>query len=169
MIITIEELKQLQILNRAIEDQQERLQNVRDLMYVRSPNLNGMPHGSGSHDRIGETIPAVVDLEKRISEELEELQKLKAKVETWISEQPARIRLIARLRFLDGLSWEAVTDEVFRDSPDSKTSDAVRMSFMNHLKAANRKEIEKQKRRTNTMSLYAELESALQGMTQEQR
>ena len=132
--MTFEELEQLQSLRGLVEHERERLRKLRAAAGIKSSSLTGMPHASGIHDRIAENIPEAVDLEAEILEQLAVLEEKKNRIESWIRSQPVKIRLIATLRYIDGLTWNATADEIYKESADPKSEDAVRMYFKRHLK-----------------------------------
>ncbi len=132
--VTISELEQLQSLRSLIERERERVKKLRAAAGIKSPSLSGIPHTGGVHDRISENIPDAVDLDAEISKQLEELEERRNKIETWINQQPVKIRLIATLRYIDGLSWNETADEIYKNSANPKSENAVRMYFKRHLK-----------------------------------
>ena len=132
--MTFEELEQLQALRGLVAHEREQLKKLRAAAGIKSPSFSGMPHGSGVHDRIAENIPEAVDLEAEIVKQLQELEERKNRIETWINQQPAKIRLIATLRYVDGMTWNEVADVIYSSSANPKSEDAVRMYFKRHLK-----------------------------------
>ena len=72
-------------------------------------NLTGLPHAPGYKNKLGNLIPAIMDL----SETIAILENRKAQTETEIqaficSIPEFRVRTLFSLRFLEGLSWRAV-------------------------------------------------------------
>ena len=132
--MTFKELEQLQALRGLVEHERERLKKLRDAAGIKSPSFSGMPHGSGAHDRIAENIPAAVDLEAEIKEQLAELEEKKNRIEEWIRGQPVKIRLIVTLRYIDGLTWNETAMEFYKDSWEPKSEAAVRMYLKRYLK-----------------------------------
>ena len=134
-MVTIEDLKQLQILRKAIQYQECRMQEMEDSLGLRSPSLSDMPKASGARDKIGDIVPEIVDQYYKIQQERDELRAREQAIETWIGTQPIRISLICRLKFLEGKSWQEVAD--FLDSGSGKvTADSVRMTLYHHMKQA---------------------------------
>lgn len=131
--MTFEELNELPALRRLIEIERKRVKKLHDAAGIKSPSLTGMPHGSGVHDRIAENIPAAVDLESEIQEQLAMLEEKRDRIESWIQKQPMRIRLITTLRYIDGLPWCEVADEVYRESLSPKSEDAVRKCLRRYI------------------------------------
>ena len=127
--MTFEELEQLQSLRSLVDHERERVRKLRAAAGIKSPSFSGMPHASGVHDRIAENIPEAVDLEAEIVKQLAELEERLNRTEEWIRMQPTKIRLIATLRYVDGLTWNETADEVYKDSANPKSEDAVRKYF----------------------------------------
>lgn len=131
--MTIEDLKQIQTLKKAIQYQENQLESMRDSLGLHSPTLSDMPKAPGAKDKIGDKVPEIVDKYYEIQKQVEELRSQEKALETWIDTQPIRISLICRLRFLDGQSWQEVAD--FLDNGNGKmTADAVRMTLANHMR-----------------------------------
>ena len=132
--MTFEELEQLQALRGLVAHARERLKKLRAAAGIRSPSFSGMPHVSGVHDRIADNIPEAVDLEEEIVKQLKELEERKNRIESWINRQPVKIRMIATLRYIDGLTWNGTAMEFYKDSWNPKSEAAIRMYFKRYLK-----------------------------------
>lgn len=133
--MTIQELKQLQILPRIIEYERERLKKIRAAAGIKGPSYTGMTHGTGIHDRISDNIPAAVDLERKIMKQLQEHQDRRNRIEAWLSKQPMKIQMIVRLRFIEGMTWNEVTNEFYAETGNPKSEDAIRKYLDRYLKA----------------------------------
>ena len=131
--MTKKELEQLPLLAQLIDHERDRVKRIRNAAGIKSPSF-GMPSGTGPRDRIAENIPAAVDLESEIAAQLTDLEERRNRIERWIREQPPRIQLIVRLKYLDGLTWNEVADEVYKDSMNPKSDDAVRQYLNRYLR-----------------------------------
>lgn len=132
--MTIDELNQLQYLSKYIEHERDRLETMRESLDVKSPVVSDMPKAPGSSDRIGDTIPAIVDEAQRLEKSISKHVELQKRLLKFIHEIPSvKIRLLITLRFIDGMSWNDVADYI--DKGDGKcTADNVRMAVVNYLK-----------------------------------
>lgn len=104
--MTIDELNEFKYLGKLIEYKKECLENIR---------------------------AADGDLERETEREIKELQEKKNRIGEWISQQPVKIRLIASLRFIDGLSWNEIADRVSLNFTESTSKCCVPMYFYNYL------------------------------------
>lgn len=132
--MTIDDLNQLQYLSKYIEHERDRLETMRESLDVKSPVVSDMPKTPGSSDRIGDTIPAIVDEAQRLERSISKHVELQKRLLKFIHEIPnVKIRLLITLRFIDGMSWNDVADYI--DKGDGKcTADNVRMAVANYLK-----------------------------------
>lgn len=111
--MTIEELNQLSVLERAIVMDQERLNALRESIDVKSPILTAMPKAPGAHDKIGETVPTIVDEGRELEERIRHLNELKEKLTRYIDKTGnVRMRMILTLRFMQKMSWQEVADYI---------------------------------------------------------
>ena len=130
--MTIEELEQISFLEREIEIELDRLRQLRESADVHSPSLSGMPKPSGVHDKIGDIVPDIVDLESMIIKHIRQCQEKRMQMVNYIhSIKTSRIRLIMTLRFIDQLSWQAVADAI----GGRETEGTVRMACYRYLKS----------------------------------
>lgn len=128
MTIREQDLKDLLRLQKLMEKRKEALQRLWDRSGVKSPSLTGMPYGSGPHDRTGELVPAIVDLENELELMEQEYWRLRLKVSSWIdalAQQDPRAGIILGLRFLDGYGWDRISKEM-RTGAESISADAAR-------------------------------------------
>lgn len=131
--MTMEDLKQLQYLPAMIRTLQGKIQRLREAADVKSPRLDGMPHGSGTCDKLGNLVPEIIDTEKELNYQITALREKQRKLHNWIDDQPPKVQLIVLLRFEDGLSWEEVATQM---GTWKATGDSVRIylkRYMNSL------------------------------------
>lgn len=111
--MTIEELNQLAYLERAIALEKERLQALRESIDVKSPVITDMPKAPGARDRLGETVPEIVDQDMAIQENIRKLEDMKKRLTEFIDKTGnVRMRMILRLRFVRQLSWQEVAEYI---------------------------------------------------------
>ena len=109
--MTLQELSQLYWLNREIEKEQARVDELSRLAQSPSSSkLTGMPHAPQSTDSKTERLVAeIVDLQAILAAKQVQCTHERARLERWISDIPDSLtRQIFRLRFVNGLSWDQV-------------------------------------------------------------
>lgn len=107
------ELSQLYYLNREIEEQQRRLEELETLATSCTSHITGMPHGTGWADKIGLYAAEIADLKglldlnlKKCFYELNRINRFIAGVED------SEMRLILSLRHINGLPWDQVAASI---------------------------------------------------------
>ncbi len=135
--MTVKELSQLYYLNREIEMDKARLEKLRArISGLTSPNLSGMPRGSGNENGIESCIAEIVDLEAIISAKVTQCMHERNRLERYIAGIPDSLtRQIFALRFINGLSWVQVAFSV----GGGNTEEGVRQRVYRHLKADDAK------------------------------
>ncbi len=109
--MTVQELQQLFYLNRMIEREQDKLDDLRSAAGLKSPAFSDMPKAPGAHDKIGELVPKIVDQEREIEKNIQAYTQTRDRLQDYIRKVPnTRIKLILSLRFLDMLPWQEVAD-----------------------------------------------------------
>ena len=109
--MTIGELNQLAYLGKAIEMESERLRALRESVDVKSPIITDMPKAPGARDKLGETVPQIVDQEAEVDHNIRRLTALKDKLTAFIDKTGnARMKMILRLRFEEQKSWQEVAE-----------------------------------------------------------
>lgn len=140
--MTVKELSQLYWLNREIELDQQRLDNLdaeirRDeehlaFLEVRAsspsgPNYDGMPKGSGYGNKLESDVVRIIELQESIRRKkaarsdiamtIKAKQMLclteRNKLERYIADLPdSLLRMIFTLRFINGLTWAQVSESI---------------------------------------------------------
>lgn len=107
--MTLKELSQLYYLNREIEMDQKRLDDLRAKAAAPgSPSFDGMPKNPGYENRLERYTAEIVDLEAIISAKIILCVHERNRLERYIADIPDSLtRQIFTLRFINGLSWEA--------------------------------------------------------------
>jgi hypothetical protein len=129
--VTIKELSQLYYLNREIERDKARLDELYAKATSAAPTVTGMPRASGVTDRVSKYAAEIADLKGIIDANVQrcfyELNRLN-RYTNGISD--SLTRTIFQLRFVSGLSWDQVSACVGgRNTPES-----VRKRVMRYLK-----------------------------------
>lgn len=129
--MTLKELSQLYYLNREIEMDKKRLQELEMRAVSCTPDLSGMPRSSGVSDRVGRYAADIVDLRGIIEAKLQQCIYERNRLERYISEiDDSLLRQIFTYRFVNGLPWEQVAACV----GGSNTSASVKMACYRYLK-----------------------------------
>lgn len=112
--MTVQELSQVYHLNREIEMNKRRLEELRAKIGATTPKLSGMPHSPNNTDSQTEQIAAeIVDLEaitKALQIQCIHERNRVMRYVTGIND--SELRMIVTLRFVDGLTWEQVAFEM---------------------------------------------------------
>lgn len=109
MELTKKELSQLYWLNREIEADKRRLEELRLAAVSATAKITGLPHVTGVRDKVGEIAVLIEEQSKLI-----ELKKKQTVIEynrlmRYInSVDDSLMRQILKLRYVNGLSWQQV-------------------------------------------------------------
>lgn len=137
--MTLKELSQLYYLNREIERDKKRLEELKaNACSLSGPNLTGMPGGgSFSGSTIDRQIAEIVDLESIISAKITQCLHERNRLERYIADIPDSLtRQIFTLRFINGLSWWQVAYHV----GGFNTEDSVKKICYRFIERENEKE-----------------------------
>lgn len=111
--LTVKEMSQLYYLNREIEHLQRQLEELECLAEGTTQMITGMPHGSGTSDKVGRYAVRIADLRSMIDNRKarcwDELNRLNAYID---GVEDSLTRQILTLRYVNGLSWQQVADSV---------------------------------------------------------
>lgn len=109
--MTVKELQQLFYLNKLIQHEEDRLDDLRASVDLHSPGLSDMPKAPGARDKLGDTIPSIVDQEQEILKNIRLYVQTKERILRYINSVPfARIKMIMILRFIDQKPWQEVAE-----------------------------------------------------------
>lgn len=107
--MTLKELSQLYYLNREIEMDKKRLQELEIMAVSISPNLTGMPRSPGVSDKVGRYAAEIADLKGIIEAKHKQCLYERSRLERYIADiDDSLIRQIFTYRFVNGLPWEQV-------------------------------------------------------------
>lgn len=138
--MTLQELSQLYYLNREIERDKKRLEELR----AQSCSLSGVKmsetppsRASFSGSSIERYIAEIVDLEAIISAKLTQCLHERNRLERYIADIPDSLtRQIFTLRFINGLTWLQVAYSL----GGNNTADSVRMICHRYIRRENGRE-----------------------------
>ena len=123
-------LYRLFVLPKMIEQKQREIQRIMDRLTSISPNLSGMPHGGGVHDKLFEGVPELVDKKRELEEIRRGYEQEEARLNGWIDGiEDLQVQLIFSLRFKERMSWNEVADTV----GGNNSEDSVRMTVNRYL------------------------------------
>lgn len=109
--MTLKELSQLYYLNREIDRDVKRLEELKvRAISLRGSNITGMPSGgSFGGSSIERNAAEIADLEAIISAKIQQCLHERCRLERYIADIPDSLtRMIFTLRFVNGLSWVQV-------------------------------------------------------------
>lgn len=132
--MTVKELSQLYWLNREIEEDKRRLDELEAMASSpKSPNYDGMPHPPGYSDTLSRCVAEIVDLKAIIAAKQLQCIHERNRLERYISGIPDSLtRQIFALRFINGLTWYQTAMHI----GGGNTEDSVRQRVYRYLKTA---------------------------------
>lgn len=133
--MTLKELSQLYYLNREIDTEQKRLDELRAKASAPgSPNYDGMPKSPTYENRLERYVAEIVDLEAIISAKITQCVHERNRLERYIADIPDSLtRQIFTLRFINGLSWLQVAYSI-----GGNTEQSVKMICYRYIKESNK-------------------------------
>ena len=106
-------LYRLFYLPKQIEQKKREIERIWERLTSISPNLSGMPHGGGVHDKIGEGVVELVAKKEELEAQKRGFEQEEKQINDWIdSVEDLQINLILCLRFREKRSWNEVADEM---------------------------------------------------------
>ena len=123
--MTLKELSQLYYLNREIEMDQRRLEELRVLVESTSAPFTDMPRNPNIDSRLERYVAEIVDLTVIIATKQQQCIHERNRLERYINAiTDSLIRQIFTLRFINGMSWLQVAAHIggnYTDKSVSKT------------------------------------------------
>ena len=109
-----EYLKQAGQLDGRIKVKMARLASLSDLATKATATLSGMPHNpSGSKSRMADTVEKIVDLERELEVEADELVNLQRELSDTINAvSDLQMRMVLERRYLCSQSFEEIAEEM---------------------------------------------------------
>ena len=105
------------------------------------PNIDGMPRSSSGSNPVESKVIKYITLEKHYKAQLEKLVDAQEAIERMIEPLEPTERMLARFRYIDGLSWENVSNKM---SYSWRQTHRIHGRMLDHLVAAELK-----RRKTN--------------------
>lgn len=111
--MTIKELSQLYYLKREISNIERKIAKLEDEATDTSAKITGMPHSGKSGDKIGSIVAQIDYYESALNKNLAECASEFIRLNEYISACPDSLtRQILEYRFIDGMSWNQVADQI---------------------------------------------------------
>lgn len=133
--MTLAELNQHLELVEELRTSEELLQGLWEMAAPGAHKLDGMPSSSGVSDPTARIAVEIAEMEDKIERLKAEIEKSEVPVIAFIDEiRNTKERIAFKLRFLEGLSWKAVSEILKYSTPD-----APRMAVYQQLKRINKK------------------------------
>lgn len=108
--MNIKELSNLYYIKKEIERLEEELDEITE---IGSSVIDGMPHNSNYNDKVQQLVIKKQDLMSKIIKKQIAYIDEKVKMENFINSiDNPKVRLIARLRFIEFKSWYEIADEI---------------------------------------------------------
>ncbi len=132
--MTLKELSQLYYLNREIEIDQRRLDELRVKAESPStPQLSNMPKNTGVENKLERYVAEIVDLAAIISAKQQQCIHEQNRLERYIADiDDSLTRQIFTLRFVNGFDWR----QTIKHLGKGFTVDCIRQRVYRHLKKA---------------------------------
>jgi len=106
-------LYRLFYLPKQIEQKKREIQRIQERLTAISPNLSGMPHSGGVHDKIGEGVPELIEKKEELEALRRGYEEEERQINAWIDGiEDLQINLLFSLRFKEKLSWNEVADQM---------------------------------------------------------
>ncbi len=112
--MTLKELSQLYYLNREIEMDQRRLEELRaKSTSPGSPRFDGMPHSKSNVSKVERYAEEIADLGAIIAAKQQQCIHERNRLERYINDiDDSRLRMLFKLRFVNGLQWPQVAAHI---------------------------------------------------------
>lgn len=107
------ELNKLYYLKIDIENIKE---EIRSIPIITSPQITGMPHGSEMSSPVDSYVFKKEKLEEKLNRKIAKYTEELVRIENIIDKiDDAEVRVIARMRLVQGLKWEKIGEKVHLD------------------------------------------------------
>lgn len=121
--MTLKELYRIRPLRAEVKRLEKIIREKAESIGLQSPDLSGMPHGSGNNNT-SKTEKCAIEITEYLDTKRQK-EAIIAKLEKYIADiEDDATRIIFQLRFEDGYSWKAVADEI----GGKNTEDSVKMA-----------------------------------------
>ena len=112
--MTLKELSQLYYLNREIEMDKRRLESLKmKSQSPGSPRFDGMPHSKSNVSKVERYAEEIADLGAIIAAKQQQCIHERNRLERYVNDiDDSRLRMIFKLRFVNGLQWPQVAAHI---------------------------------------------------------
>lgn len=111
--MTREEIEQIFHINKEIKMWQRELDRLQCKSLVGSQNLDGLPKGNGTSDKVADDVINRVEIEEIINGKLAEIQVQRKRIMNYInSQEDSLLRQIIFLRNVSCMSWPQLAREL---------------------------------------------------------
>lgn len=105
-------LKQIRVMDELINAKLAERDQLVELATSITPNLDGMPHGSGTSDKVGNAAVKLVVMAKEIDRLIDQYVDFKRKVIQDLEKLPENEYLVLHKRYIQGLSWGRIAKDL---------------------------------------------------------
>ena len=107
-------LLQVRRLDARINNKLAEKQRIMDLVTGVSPSLSGMPRPTGNHDKIGDAIARLTEVEEEINRVIDQLVVVRAEVVGLLETLPADEYNVLHQYYVQGLTVEVIAEGMAR-------------------------------------------------------
>ena len=109
-------LNQARDLDKLIDSKLDQIDRLRSLAEKTTTTLTGMPHASGTSNRIEYCVGKIMELEHEVTADIDKLIDTKSEIRKMIDAvQDTRYRLLLEYRYLNNFTWERIAEEMIYD------------------------------------------------------
>ena len=127
--MTREELKQIYYINKEIKMWQRELDRLQCKSLIGSQNLDGMPKGSGTSDKVADLVIEREEVSEIINGKLAEIQVQRKRIMNYINGiDDSLLRQIMFLRNVSCMNWNQVAREL------NSTENCVKQIYSRHFR-----------------------------------
>jgi len=127
--MTREELKQIYYINKEIKMWQRELDRLQCKSLIGRQNLDGLPKGNGTSDKVADDVISRVEIEEIINGKLAEIQVQRKRIMNYInSQEDSLLRQIMFLRNVSCMNWNQVAREL------NSTENCVKQIYSRHFR-----------------------------------
>ena len=134
--MTLKDLSKLYYLNKLIERDTLRIEELETRLAPGSMNLSGMPRNPSSKNMMEEIIPLLIEVQDRLHKEQEEYIRERIVLEDYLrTVDDYQVRLILTYRFVDLMTWRQIAFRI----GGNNTEDSVKQRAYRFIKYSQKK------------------------------
>lgn len=134
--MTLKDLSKLYYLNKLIERDTLRIEELETRLAPGSMNLSGMPRNPSSKNMMEEIIPLLIEVQDRLHKEQEEYIRERIVLEDYLrTVDDYQVRLILTYRFVDLMTWRQIAFRI----GGNNTEDSVKQRAYRFIKDSQKK------------------------------